>query len=65
MEISADECISVLECAIGEADSVIPDDVLQSTIGYIKEYKRLRYEMSWIECPEISEPKREFDVGGI
>ena len=63
--ISADECISVLECALGEAQSVIPDEILQASIGYIEEYKILRSEISWYECPEISEPKREWDVGTI
>lgn len=49
--ISIDECINVLEAAIGEAEHVLPEAVLNNTIEYLKAYKeKLRYE-SW-DVPE-------------
>lgn len=50
--ISADECKRVLELAIGEAEYVIPEDVLKAAIHYISEYQRLEIETSWDRCPE-------------
>ena len=50
--VSADECITVLEAAIGEAEYVIPGNVITSAIYYIGEYQRLKIDESWDRCPE-------------
>lgn len=51
-QISIEECKQVLEAAIGEANVIIPDDVLEWAISYLKEYERLKIEKSWDDCPE-------------
>lgn len=50
--ITIDECKHVLEAAIGEVNVIIPDDVLEWAIFYLKEYERLKIEKSWDDCPE-------------
>ena len=50
--VSTDECKQVLEAAIGEANAIIPDEVLEWAIFYINEYIRLKIEKSWAESPE-------------
>jgi hypothetical protein len=41
-DISVDECISVLEVAIGEAESILPEAVLRKTIEYLKVCKQIQ-----------------------
>lgn len=47
-----DECKSILECAIGEVDYMIPSDVLEDTLEYLDELKKLRLKESYDEFPE-------------
>ena len=50
--VRVEECKRVLECAIGEAPHVLPDDVIRATLWYLNEYKRLKNILTWDECPE-------------
>ena len=44
-----DANIKILECAIGECDSIIPSEVLQDVIDCLE---LLSYERSWYGCSE-------------
>jgi len=46
------EVKSILECAIGEVEAVIPSDVLEQTIAYLSDYEHLKSESSWDKYPE-------------
>lgn len=46
-----DECMSILECAEG-IDWAIPSDVLEDTLEYLDELKKLRLKESYDEFPE-------------
>ena len=46
------EVKSILECAIGEVEAVIPSDVLKQTIAYLSDYEYLKSESSWDKYPE-------------
>ena len=50
--ITINDCKDALELAIGEADAVIPDEIIEATLQYLGEYEKLKIEMSWIDCPE-------------
>ena len=49
---TVDECSKILEAAIGEVDHIIPSDVLEDTIYYLKQYKKLEVAKSWDDYPE-------------
>lgn len=46
------EVKSILECAIGEVEAVIPSDVLEQAVAYLTEYENLKSEDSWDKFPE-------------
>lgn len=46
------EVKSILECAIGEVEEIIPSDVLEETIAYLTEYENMKSEDSWDKYPE-------------
>ena len=46
------EVKSILECAIGEVEAVIPSDVLEQMIVYLSDYEYLKSESSWDKYPE-------------
>lgn len=46
------EVRSILECAIGEVEAVIPSDVLEQAVVYLTEYENLKSEDSWDKFPE-------------
>ena len=46
-EITVNECKRVLEAAGGEVEAIIPDEVLEATIRYLDEYKRLALAESY------------------
>ena len=46
------EVKSILECAIGEVEPLIPSDVLEQTIVYLNEYEKMKSELSWSKYPE-------------
>lgn len=46
------EVKSILECAIGEVESVIPSNVLEQAVAYLTEYENLKAENSWDKFPE-------------
>lgn len=46
------EVKSILECAIGEVESLIPFDVLEQAIVYLDEYEKMKSELSWSKYPE-------------
>ncbi len=46
-----DECMSILECADG-IDYMIPSDVLEDTLKYLEELKKLRLKESYDDFPE-------------
>lgn len=46
------EVRSILECAIGEVETVIPSDVLEQAVAYLTEYENLKSEDSWDKYPE-------------
>lgn len=50
--LSVGLCKDTLEVAIGEVDTYIPKQVLESTLYYLKEYERLRALQSWSDFPE-------------
>ena len=51
-KIEINEVMNVLEAAIGETECVIPSQVLESALEYLKEYKDLKSVESWREFPE-------------
>ena len=61
--ITPDECKTILESAIGEVEAVIPDDVLEASIHYIEEYKRLDLEDSFTRFPEAMEKVNQMSKG--
>lgn len=46
------ECKSIIECAIGEVDYMIPSDVLEDTLRYLEELEELRLKDSYDDFPE-------------
>lgn len=46
------EVKSILECAIGEVEEVIPSDVLEQIIAYLMEYENMKSEDSWDKYSE-------------
>lgn len=50
--LSVGLCKDALEVAIGEVDTYIPKQVIESTLYYLKEYERLRALQSWSDFPE-------------
>lgn len=46
------ECEDILELAIGEVDYSIPSDVLEDTITYLQELRKMKEEKSWEDYPE-------------
>ena len=51
-KIEIEEVINVLEAAIGEAEYVIPSEILESAVEYLKEYEDLKSVESWRKFPE-------------
>lgn len=51
-KIKIEEVISVLEAGVGEAEHVIPSEVLESAIEYLKDYEDMKAVESWREFPE-------------
>ena len=51
-KIKIEEVINVLEAGVGEAEHVIPSDVLESAIEYLKDYKQAKIALSWSGCYE-------------
>lgn len=51
-KIKIEEVINVLEAGVGEAEHVIPSEVLESAIEYLKDYKNMKVAESWREFPE-------------
>lgn len=51
-KIKIEEVISVLEAGIGEAEHVIPSDVLESAVEYLKDYEQAKIALSWAGCYE-------------
>ena len=49
---SIDECINILETAIGEVEHSIPNDVLEQTICYLTEYQNMKLEVSYDKYPD-------------
>lgn len=52
MKISVEEVISVLEAGVGEAELVIPSDVLEAAVEFLKDYEEIKTAESWREFPE-------------
>lgn len=50
--LSVDLCKDTLEISIGEVDTYIPKQVIESTLYYLKEYERLKSLQSWSDFPE-------------
>ena len=51
-KIKLEEVISVLEAGVGEAEHVIPSEVLESAIEYLKDYEQAKIALSWAGCYE-------------
>lgn len=51
-KIKIEEVISVLEAGVGEVEHVIPSEVLESAIEYLKDYENMKVAESWREFPE-------------
>ena len=51
-KIEIEEVINVLEAAVGEAEYVIPSEILESAVEYLKEYEDLKSVESWRKFPE-------------
>lgn len=51
-KIKIEEVISVLEAGVGEVEHVIPAEVLESAIEYLKDYEKMKAAESWREFPE-------------
>lgn len=49
-KIKIEEVISVLEAGVGEAEHVIPSEVLESAIEYLKDYEQAKIALSWAGC---------------
>ena len=49
---SIEDCINILECAIGEVDYMIPSEVLEQVIVYLNRCDELEVERSWTLFPE-------------
>lgn len=45
-------CKYTLEAAIGEVDAYIPEQIIESTLYYLKEYEQLKSLQSWSDYPE-------------
>lgn len=52
-KIELEEVISVLEAGVDEAEHVIPSEVLESAIEYLKDYEDMKVAESWREFPEV------------
>lgn len=50
--IDIDKCKEVLECSIGEAEAIIPREIIESTIQHLEDYQELKFEKSWDDSPE-------------
>lgn len=51
-KIEIKEVMNVLEAAIGETEYVIPSQILECAVEYLKEYEDLKRAESWREFPE-------------
>ena len=51
-KIEIEEVINVLEAAIGEVECIIPSEILESAVEYLKEYEDLKSVESWRKFPE-------------
>ena len=51
-KIKIEEVISVLEAGVGEVEHVIPAEVLESAIEYLKDYEQAKIALSWAGCYE-------------
>lgn len=51
-KIEIKEVMNVLEAAIGEAEYIIPSQILECAVEYLKEYEDLKSVESWREFPE-------------
>lgn len=51
-KIEINEVINVLETAIGEVECIIPSEILESAVEYLKEYEDLKSVESWRKFPE-------------
>ena len=51
-KIKIEEVISILEAGVGETEHVIPSEVLESAIEYLKDYENIKVTESWREFPE-------------
>lgn len=51
-KIEIKEVMNVLEAAIGETEYIIPSQILECAVEYLKEYKDLKSAESWREFPE-------------
>ena len=51
-KIEIKEVMNVLEAAIGEAEYIVPSQILECAVEYLKEYEDLKSVESWIEFPE-------------
>ena len=52
VKIKIEEVISVLEAGVGETEHVIPSEVLESAIEYLKDYEQAKIALSWAGCHE-------------
>ncbi len=51
-KIEIKEVMNVLEAAIGEAEYIVPSQILECAVEYLKEYEDLKRAESWREFPE-------------
>lgn len=51
-KIEIKEVMNVLEAAIGEAEYIIPSQILECAVEYLKEHEDLKSAESWREFPE-------------
>ena len=51
-KIEINEVINVLETAIGEVECIIPSEILESAVEYLKKFEDLKSVESWREFPE-------------
>ena len=49
---SVNQCIDILDVSIGEVEHIIPSDVLEATIEYLKDYKEVKNKSTWDMFPE-------------
>ena len=52
MKVSIETTISILEASIGEIEHIIPSEVLESAIEYLKSYQEIKTVQGWIDYPE-------------